>query len=1125
LAKQEDITSIPAIPRRLPTSITVKQIRQIVLQHLQLPTNGTNLSVPTAYCNCSFARAIHAETTLKKGDWASEANSGTEHPFLFVNYAGEVSKLTATSTDNDTLIAKTLSFAQETFGNDVENVMLFNVVRSPNHQTSPIVTLCSRSRHGAGAVLGATSLGTTMRLDLHTAEAPITTPLSDLTMAEMGLEDVLIDGVLNIYALARKDAPSATTSQGTSLGMAAIFEDAPHWQPDVEQSERGRALFLSTLRVVCNIAGRRNGKSQMQDAILRLLHALTGYPPAVRAMHILLRGETPSASECATISQTMFHLLDKYAPMRVINFDKSRLFEASRLFFGLMLEKAKHLCRANPDDASLPYLTSMKSVDLLDSETTNPLVFPVDTNVGLLERGHLKALKSGLVKFSDPSMDTTPTELVLDGRTRRAALLTGGLSPKVSVFDMDILFSSPGFHPVNRNHQIITSTELDLSHLAVICSRNGLTVVAPSRLGNSAADVLTLDGDGLGTVYLGRAGCGPPGRDFEIYRPTRGGDTHIDPAIVTQLLAPILAARQADGSAVFDAPGDVTQRKIETPDEILMVCVDCSASMGSSVGFADMVEDEPEPPQAPRTLLEQHNLIDELVTMASPLDEVKEWLGAHESFDDVVHTVKQVCNVKQATVSKRLLVVMAELAGKELKEKSKKLVNTGRFTYAYRHNPAQDTTRLRVESLKKFIIGVHQHQAALIDWIVFRSRMLSDEQDNWEWHLGNPLPGNSLAPAAYASDTLNLSIPDDFQCAITYEIMADPVSTADGHVYDRPAIDQWLRINNTSPKTGLQLANTRLTAQRRTLRDINDWVSGNAFRGSSPSRSRINITFSSRLGAFERSVKASTTCSDLYHLVFQALRGRHSTFELKIQGRIAQIEPSTDAASEKGVRNGCTINIALPDTNTTGSSSINTSMGHVSDKGLIKVYGNTKHLLFTYWVSKTTNVSMGSVLFKYWRKVVLPWGIAGLMSSLRTWTNMTDSGDGHSRGWIRKPYDKLSTYLTAVYAKGNFEEEDVFDKPKGQYNGILKVYISTKPPKNARLRTSRMDVLKQMFDQFVNRIIAYGYNTHIGLITFSTTATVARPLTGKFGGANHISHSQQLLFVLIVGIRTLRVAL
>jgi hypothetical protein len=155
----------------------------------------------------------------------------------------------------------------------------------------------------------------------------------------------------------------------------------------------------------------------------------------------------------------------------------------------------------------LPYLTLMKIVDLSNSETTEPLIFPIDTDVGLLEKGHLGAIKAGLIKFIDTSLAATPRELTLDGRTRRAALLTGGLLPTVSVFDMDILYSSTS-SPINRDRQIIASTELDLSHLAVLCSRNGLTVVAPARLANSSSPVLTLDSEGLAGVYLGRQPCG-----------------------------------------------------------------------------------------------------------------------------------------------------------------------------------------------------------------------------------------------------------------------------------------------------------------------------------------------------------------------------------------------------------------------------------------------------------------------------------------------------------------------------------------------------------------------------------------------------------------------------------------
>jgi hypothetical protein len=48
-------------------------------------------------------------------------------------------------------------------------------------------------------------------------------------------------------------------------------------------------------------------------------------------------------------------------------------------------------------------------------------------------------------------------------------------------------------------------------------------------------------------------------------------------------------------------------------------------------------------------------------------------------------------------------------------------------------------------------------------------------------------------------------------CPITQELYDDPVSTSDGHTYSRSAIENWLKENNTSPATNLQLDNKTLT--------------------------------------------------------------------------------------------------------------------------------------------------------------------------------------------------------------------------------------------------------------------------------------------------------------------------
>lgn len=45
-------------------------------------------------------------------------------------------------------------------------------------------------------------------------------------------------------------------------------------------------------------------------------------------------------------------------------------------------------------------------------------------------------------------------------------------------------------------------------------------------------------------------------------------------------------------------------------------------------------------------------------------------------------------------------------------------------------------------------------------------------------------------------------VPAEFVDCITQEIMEDPVITADGHSYERTAIEKWLKHHDTSPKTG-----------------------------------------------------------------------------------------------------------------------------------------------------------------------------------------------------------------------------------------------------------------------------------------------------------------------------------
>jgi len=60
-------------------------------------------------------------------------------------------------------------------------------------------------------------------------------------------------------------------------------------------------------------------------------------------------------------------------------------------------------------------------------------------------------------------------------------------------------------------------------------------------------------------------------------------------------------------------------------------------------------------------------------------------------------------------------------------------------------------------------------------------------------------------------EALRRRVEPDFMCPITHERMGEPVLAADGHTYEREAIEKWLQMHNTSPMTGALLGHRYLT--------------------------------------------------------------------------------------------------------------------------------------------------------------------------------------------------------------------------------------------------------------------------------------------------------------------------
>jgi hypothetical protein len=81
-----------------------------------------------------------------------------------------------------------------------------------------------------------------------------------------------------------------------------------------------------------------------------------------------------------------------------------------------------------------------------------------------------------------------------------------------------------------------------------------------------------------------------------------------------------------------------------------------------------------------------------------------------------------------------------------------------------------------------------------------------------------------LDPSILASLIDTDSIPHEFFCCISQDVMSDPVKTIDGHTYDRSSIERWFGEHSTSPLTGLRLSSKGLVPNNNLRKIIEEFT-------------------------------------------------------------------------------------------------------------------------------------------------------------------------------------------------------------------------------------------------------------------------------------------------------------
>lgn len=1047
---------------QIPLSATIRQLHERIAGHLQISPNFDD-HADSNECNCKLANQL--------SNCPSPANQ-----FLVVHGKSVVERLQLSS-PTEGAVKESL---RRRLGQDFELTKRVALVGADVHNSNanlykktPVAAVCSKQHHTpvhARVDIDETGHRRSKVLDLHTSELPIHPACMDATFADAGLQGLAIDGMVDIFAINR----TTTGQNAVAIGKSSIFRARAHWEPSVSvpQSDRGIAMFLSSLRVFASLVQDMKDDERCQDAVLHVFDLLTKFPPALRTLNILVQGKTPTAIESAALSQAMFEVLNSFVPLDVVGSDHARVFEGSRLFFGFVLEKARTLKLSVEEGATLPYLNSLQTMDLRDHKTGEAVMYAIYTSHGLVEAKLFESFEEGAL-LAGTYLQSNMVKTDIDPTIARLALLSGGAVSDITVLSLSELHSNYRYRDSGDVNAALDLDELsELSHLAELCGRNKLAVHKPSQLSSAVAPCLTFDRNAHLAVYTGEQPCGEPGHSSILSRPQHGDET-IDAGVIEQLIAPILQGYEADGTAVFDALGGAAVRRLQAPDEILMFCVDCSASMRQATDFSEVNEsndfNNPD---------DQVSVESEFYNRAS-FDDMKERLCDYEGFEDMIAIVAGTDTYNRRRVTSQVIDILRTMLSFAIVRQSETIET--RRSGRYHARQQVRTLQAELDKMKSFWAGLKTHEQPVCDFLIYRATSAStDISQRWSWTLGDAIP--AAAPLqnipSLAADITEL--PDHLRCPISHTLMEDAASAADGHTYSESAISQWFSIRSSSPMTGLQLLDTSLQANRAICDAAARWVHGDDIPGRDPpdeqpsKRARANeleVTFDSRVGSFTRTISSAMNLKDLYKLAFHGLKARVLVFQLSTE-RYGPLAPTPEATvSSRNIRNGDHINVRIAEDDPMSTNSTAVGARQSGDRVLIKVYHNKDDMLFGYWVKRDNTQTMSSVLWKYWRYMFQNSNFVYAIEK-QVWTDLEDSGDGLLRGTPILNTEMLATYLNRSHCFGHLGPEKVYksDTASNRMNFdnqplVLKVQVMLPwKRREERNRLTRLDVLKQMFE-------------------------------------------------------------
>ncbi|KAK6529166.1 hypothetical protein TWF694_004379 [Orbilia ellipsospora] len=400
-------------------------------------------------------------------------------------------------------------------------------------------------------------------VDLHLTSNPI---LSDDTLT---LYDYDFIGTkktpLNLFVVLRYNGTIgiATKHFGDDVRSTS---NSNAWHPIEGVSRAGISAFCSSLEML----KRKVTDGSTQRRFLTSLWQTTHFLPAVYAMSSLFDSRTLVAEEKAALAQTFQAICVKSVPHWATGGKDENALEGSRQILGWLLDQTIAFKRGGSGKEEwtkkviIKQVTERREGDPVTTE--NNIV-----NVGLQGGETLKVT----VEFLDKAAQTypDPRQLVLSFRDKYS-------------FDGNSYLSMPKDAGNILDHRILHHPTPDGFYEQIINTTNlpSLGTVAPLSLANSRPPVLTLNNEGLVSIFEFGGECATEWA--RIWNPVTGVQlihSNDQGQGLAKTLKTVIQARKVSGAWPLDGwdVGCLNASTVDTrkPKEAVMICVDCSSSM------------------------------------------------------------------------------------------------------------------------------------------------------------------------------------------------------------------------------------------------------------------------------------------------------------------------------------------------------------------------------------------------------------------------------------------------------------------------------------------------------------------------------------------------------------------